>query len=31
VWQGYFTLEDKILRSPEDKRCPYSLLFDTRT
>lgn len=31
VWQGYFVLEDEILYSPEDKRCPYSLVFDTRT
>ncbi len=31
VWQGYFTLEDEILWIPEEKRCPYSLLFDTRT
>jgi hypothetical protein len=31
IWQGYFTLKDEILYSPEDKRCPYSLIFDTRT
>jgi len=31
VWQGYFTLEDEILWNSEEKRSPYSLLFDTRT
>ena len=31
VWQGYFTLDDDILWNPEEKRCPYSLIFDTRT
>lgn len=31
IWQGYFTLTNEILYSPEDKRCPYSLVFDTRT
>ena len=29
--QGYFTLKDEILFNPEDSRCPYSLVFDTRT
>jgi hypothetical protein len=31
LWQGYFTLADDILWNPEDKRAPYSLVFDTRT
>lgn len=31
IWQGYFTLKDEILYSPEDRRCPYSLVFDTRS
>lgn len=31
IWQGYFLLEDEILYSPEDARCPYSLVFDSRT
>ena len=31
AWQGYFTLAEEILYSPEDKRCPYSLVFDTRS
>lgn len=31
VWQGYFVLEDEILYSPEDRRAPYSLVFDTRS
>ena len=31
IWQGYFTLADEIVWNPEDKRCPYSLVFDTRT
>jgi hypothetical protein len=31
IWQGYFTLKDEILYNPDDKRCPYSLLFDTKT
>lgn len=31
IWQGYFTLKDEILWNPEDQRCPYSLVFDTRT
>jgi hypothetical protein len=31
LWQGYFVLKDEILWCPEDKRCPYALLFDPRT
>jgi hypothetical protein len=31
IWQGYFTLKNEILWNPEDKRAPYSLVFDTRT
>lgn len=31
VWQGYFLLEDDILWNPDDRRCPYSLVFDTRS
>jgi len=31
VWQGYFVLKDEILWSPEDTRCPYSLIFDPRS
>ncbi len=31
VWQGYFVLEDDILYNPEDKRAPYSLVFDTKS
>jgi len=31
VWQGYFALEDEILYIPEDRRAPYSLVFDTRS
>jgi hypothetical protein len=31
IWQGYFTLKDEILFNPEDSRCPYSLVFDTRS
>lgn len=31
AWRGYFTLQDEILWNTEDQRCPYSLVFDTRT
>jgi hypothetical protein len=31
AWQGYFVLKDEVLWSPEDARCPYALIFDTRT
>lgn len=31
TWVGYFVLQDEILWSPEDRRAPYSLLFDTRS
>jgi hypothetical protein len=31
IWQGYFTLTGEILWNPDDKRAPYSLVFDTRT
>jgi hypothetical protein len=31
AWQGYFILKNEILWSPEDSRCPYALIFDTRT
>jgi hypothetical protein len=31
AWHGYFTLKGEILWNPEDRRAPYSLLFDTRT
>lgn len=30
-WQGYFVLSDEVLWNPEDERCPYALLFDTRS
>lgn len=30
-WQGYFKLSSDALYNPEDKRTPYTLLFDTRT
>jgi hypothetical protein len=31
AWQGFFVLKDEVLWSPEDSRCPYALIFDTRT
>lgn len=31
AWLGYFRLKGEILWNPEDTRCPYSLLFDTRS
>ena len=31
AWQGYFVLKNEVLWNPEDSRCPYALIFDTRT
>jgi hypothetical protein len=31
MWRGYFALAKEALYNPEDKRTPYTLLFDTRT
>ena len=31
AWQGFFVLKNEVLWSPEDSRCPYALIFDTRT
>jgi hypothetical protein len=31
AWQGYFVLRNEVLWSPDDSRCPYALIFDTRT
>jgi hypothetical protein len=31
TWQGYFVLKNEVLFSPEDARCPYALIFDTKT
>lgn len=31
AWRGYFILSPEALWSPEDKRAPWTLLFDTKT
>ncbi len=30
-WRGYFVLRKDALWSPEDRRAPFTILFDTRT
>lgn len=30
-WRGYFLLRKEALWSPEDRRAPFTILFDTRT
>ena len=31
AWRGYFVLSPEVLWAPEDKKVPWTLLFDTKT
>jgi hypothetical protein len=30
-WRGFFRLIPEVLYNPEDKRCPYTLIFDVKS
>lgn len=30
-WAGFFRLVPEVLFNPEDEKCPYALIFDTRS
>ena len=30
-WRGFFLLIPEVLYTPEDKRCPYALIFDVKS
>jgi hypothetical protein len=30
-WRGFFRLVPEVLYTPEDKRCPYALIFDVKS